>query len=314
MLPPIVRRKLPLPFVGNVIGTNADGLKIYSSNHCKLLTIVTPIRYPARFKFEMSPYVKFQQGRNFEYSFNGITPDSRIQLRCRYHKCRILAFVKLTAFLQDLLANEKILDVAKHLHALFNKNDPRILDTRSYDTKTFVVHGEHKCREPIIKNDDPKSENLRKSRKNIVQTPLHCTVLKIIPQQRQKIDLNGVKSQVSSPTYQIQISKKVYFYSMWGINQDFRISIRCRSAYCNVISSINPTEQLKNLIIQENLFGNLHNQLEFSNMTFPIIYDVRSYDHCSLMIKGSHKCKGTSIDLFNQSTKENPLVFFKHFP
>ena len=134
-----------------------------------------------------------------------MTLDSRIELRCQNSRCGIQAFIDPSI---EVLGTGKMMikDSVKYLTGLFEKSDPLIFEISGYDSRTFVIYGEHK--------KHPKPKDFSAHKKFPTEIPAECEILKI-----EKLDENIF--------FHIKINNKVYYYRHTEMEDDFQVVLEC---------------------------------------------------------------------------------------
>ena len=168
---------------------------------CKLIKILPFTNYPPIFCFKLIEEEYF-------FSFEKITSDSRIELRCQNSGCRIQAFVD--SLIEVLGGQKKIInDSVKYLTGLFEKSDPVIFQSSGYDARNFLIRRKHK-------HHAPQQNRVTKIsyKKSLTKILAECDILKI-------------EKEGENLSFHIKINEKVYYYRYAEIHHDFDVVLEC---------------------------------------------------------------------------------------
>ena len=119
--------------------------------------------------------------------------------------------------------------------------------------------------------------------------------------EKVKCKLIKITMKREHPNLQVEIDGKLYFYGIVGVKADFTIVLRCQRKYlgnrCNNLSSILPSEYLKEIIINKSTDLKRYGYPKNFDKSDPRVYDIKNYDINSFDIGCGHKCPGTPIQV-----------------
>jgi hypothetical protein len=236
---------------------------------CKLVKIENRRGHP-HYHFEID-------GKSYFYGIYGIRANYEIVLRCTKSvagsNCNNRSTILPSDFLKEII--QKRPAEIKHRYAkILDKSDPRVYDLKNYDLNSFDIGEDHKCSRTEIK----------KVSKPEIFNKLQCKLVKI-------------ENRRGYPKFHFELNGKMYFYGMNGVREDNNIVLLCTKTLCNNISTILPSDFLKEIIQKRpSKFKNTYPK--FLDNSDPRFNDIDNYDINSFDIGEGHKCPGIAIDVY----------------
>jgi hypothetical protein len=349
------------PRIFDLHGYDLETFKLSSEHKCEgtdfeiynksLLPVSLPVPEPTSIqllkieKYRESPTFHFKiNGQMYFYGFRGVKVDFKIVLRCKkmHENCYLLSHVSPTEQLKEIIFERprfQLKNARNKNYELkyFDKTDPRVYDTNSYDFSSFEFFGDHKCRgismenylDPNFRNIFTKnirfrknkslemSENLKKYKSQENSEP------PVSPRYTQEFDpekhdqklideIFEIPTLLSITNYKrkfyknfhtgnfkVQIKQKIYTYTCKGVKCNFTFYLCCMAKNCNGKATLTP---------KPNIFDNLVSRTDpklrtiryrFTDPGEPAVSNVENYYLESVKIIINHTCDG--IEITNQS-------------
>jgi hypothetical protein len=242
-----------------------------SKLNCKLVKIENRRGHP-NFHFEID-------GKSYFYGIERIRQNYIIVLRCTktVNNCSRSTIMP-SDFLKEIIQNSPT--ISKNSKIL-DKSDPRVYDLKNYDLNSFYIGGGHTCPGTEIKKVSKPEIFVNKPQFLSINYNCICKLVKI-------------ENHRGYPKFHFEINGKMYFYGMKRVRLDNKIVLLCTKTLCNNISTVLPSDFLKE-IIQKKKLNIKNNYAKILDKSDPRVYNIDNYDINSFDIGKGHKCSGTEI-------------------